>query len=283
MAHGSVGFDALARDLELAERDGWADLFRAASPAAAETAGLGTARLDGAMLTIVSKADVLALNRAIALGIDEPATETLIDEVITCFRHAEVPRFFVPLSPAARPADLIPRWLQAKGLDPYNCWMILHRELPGPALTFEGETRTEELRIERIGPESGNEFMDMSGEALDWPDPVRRCMAGVVGRPGWHHYVAHIGDRPVGTAALWVHGRSAWFTSASTRPEARGRGVQSALIRHRLREAHAMGCTRAHVETAEDKPDKPAPSYRNLTRLGFELAYARPNWIWRES
>ena len=158
----------------------------------------------------------------------------------------------------------------------------LHRELPGPRLPFESDAGADQVHIERIGPERAAEFTNLAGDAFGWPEPLRPCMAEVVGRPGWHHYLAQLeGGGAVGTAALQVHGRSAWFTSASTRPEVRGRGVQSALIRHRLREATALGCTRAHVETAEDLPGKPAPSYRNVTRLGFELAYARPNWIWR--
>jgi hypothetical protein len=55
--------------------------------------------------------------------------------------------------------------------------------------------------------------------------------------------------------------------------------VQSALIVRRLVDAAGLGCTHAVVETAEPTADKPAPSYRNVTRLGFTLAYARPNFL----
>jgi hypothetical protein len=32
------------------------------------------------------------------------------------------------------------------------------------------------------------------------------------------------------------------------------------------------------VETAEETPVRPVPSLRNLLRLGFEVAYLRPNY-----
>ena len=34
------------------------------------------------------------------------------------------------------------------------------------------------------------------------------------------------------------------------------------------------------VETAEERPGYPAPSLRNALRLGFEVAYTRPNYIY---
>jgi hypothetical protein len=34
------------------------------------------------------------------------------------------------------------------------------------------------------------------------------------------------------------------------------------------------------VETAEDTVQRDAPSFRNMQRLGFEVAYARPNYLW---
>ena len=75
-------------------------------------------------------------------------------------------------------------------------------------------------------------------------------------------------------------GTMAWFSFAGTREGHRGRGAQSALIARRLRDARLAGCTRVSVETAEDKPEKPAPSFRNLRRLGFRFAYLRPNFLY---
>jgi hypothetical protein len=47
-----------------------------------------------------------------------------------------------------------------------------------------------------------------------------------------------------------------------------------------MADAAAAGCRHLAVETAEEKPDKPNPSTRNLRRLGFAGLYLRPNYIW---
>lgn len=57
---------------------------------------------------------------------------------------------------------------------------------------------------------------------------------------------------------------------ASTRPEFRRRGVQSALIAQRLQAAYAQGCRLAYAKTSPG-----SDSQRNLQRAGFELAYSK--------
>jgi hypothetical protein len=35
------------------------------------------------------------------------------------------------------------------------------------------------------------------------------------------------------------------------------------------------------VETGKETPEDPNPSYRNMVRSGFQLAYDRHNWVRR--
>jgi hypothetical protein len=51
-------------------------------------------------------------------------------------------------------------------------------------------------------------------------------------------------------------------------------------VRRRLADAGAAGCRWVSVETAEQTATRDAPSFRNLTRFGFEVAYRRPNYLW---
>lgn len=46
-----------------------------------------------------------------------------------------------------------------------------------------------------------------------------------------------------------------------------------------MSDAVALGCEWITVETAEDRPERPASSFRNVRRAGFTLAYLRPNWV----
>jgi ribosomal protein S18 acetylase RimI-like enzyme len=79
---------------------------------------------------------------------------------------------------------------------------------------------------------------------------------------------------------MYVTGKAAWFGFAATDAAHRRRGAQQALIVRRLKDAASAGCRWVSVETAEDTVTRDAPSFRNLRRLGFEVAYRRPNYLW---
>lgn len=86
--------------------------------------------------------------------------------------------------------------------------------------------------------------------------------------------VRHAGSgRPLGCASLTIRDGLATLGGMSTRPEFRGMGAQTALIRHRLRVAAASGCDLA---TSRAVPD--SPSERNLLRHGFRCAFAVATW-----
>jgi len=86
-------------------------------------------------------------------------------------------------------------------------------------------------------------------------------------------------DKPIGTAGLYIEGEWASFGYAAVIPEARGRGVQAALIATRIRAAREAGCRWLSMETAEETLEKPSYSLRNARKMGFEVAYMRPNYI----
>jgi hypothetical protein len=47
----------------------------------------------------------------------------------------------------------------------------------------------------------------------------------------------------------------------------------------RLRDGIEMGCEWFVTETDEDTVANPNPSYHNMLRTGFKLAYTRPNYM----
>jgi len=70
-------------------------------------------------------------------------------------------------------------------------------------------------------------------------------------------YIALDGDAPLGTASLVEHDMSThrelspWLASVYVTPTARGRGVASALVRHVVGQAAAMGVTRLSLYTPD--------------------------------
>jgi GNAT superfamily N-acetyltransferase len=264
--------DQFARHLEQVEIDAFSDLYRAADIETAAQCGIELPDIGAACVAVASEIDVLALNRVIGLGLNEPVDDNILDDIIEVYRNAGVPRFFILAHPLAKPSRLT-AMLQSRGLHHYNNWIKLYRKaepLP-PAKT--------DLRIESIGSEHGPAFAEIVTSCFGWPEIMNPWIAGFVGRHRWLFYMAFDKDKPAATAASFIDGNYAWIDFAATLPEYRAKGAQSALAERRVRDIIDLGCEWLVVETAEETPEKSAPSYRNMVRLGFAIAYARPNYV----
>jgi len=165
-------------------------------------------------------------------------------------------------------------FLKDAGFKHFNNWTKLIRKGSEPL-----EKLTTEIKVRQIGPEDAETFGHIVCGAFGWPGLVRQWLVRLVGRPGWHHYLAYMDDEPIATGAMYVQNRIAWFGFASTIERFRRQGAQSALIHRRLKDAQAAECLNIVVETAEDTPAKQNPSYHNLLKFGFSLAYKRPNYL----
>jgi GNAT superfamily N-acetyltransferase len=261
-----------AHRLEQLEAEAWSDIYSAAS--FGDVHRLGLRLVQGAHGTLLASArtDVLALNRVVGFGIDGPPDAELLDAMVSTYRAAGARRFFVQVSPFSAPAAI--DRLEAHGFRHYNNWAKLFRSVePPPPVTSD-------LRVERIGRDGAEAFATIITRCFDWPAPARDWIGRTVGRTGWSHYAALDGDVPVAIAAMFTARGYAYFGPAATLQDHRGRGAQSALIARRIRDAESLGCVLLVTETAEDRPERPSPSFRNLTRAGFQLAYLRPNYLY---
>ncbi len=272
MTTTTVQTTRLTHDLERIERLAWADLYAAASGEVARAAGIQSLTVGSAVAGIVSQVDVLAFNRVLGLGVGDAAEPAQIDDLIDAYTDADVGRFFVQLAPDAAPSTL-PDWLVERGFRHYNNWVKLVRDPDAFPL------KAGDVRVEQIGPERATLFAELFVAAFDWPDVIAPWIAAVIGRPGWRFYLAYIDDQPVATGGMFIDGESAWLDFASTHPDFRGRGAQTALIERRIRDAAAAGVRTLVTETAEDRTVKPSISKRNLIRCGFTEVYHRPNYL----
>jgi GNAT superfamily N-acetyltransferase len=112
------------------------------------------------------------------------------------------------------------------------------------------------------------------------PTSIHDIASATVGRPGWVHYLGFDGDTPVSTSAMHLTDGVAWFGYGATLDAFRGRGWQTAMFARRFQDARDLGCRLAITETGEETEKVPVNhSYRNMVRVGFNLAYARQNWV----
>jgi GNAT superfamily N-acetyltransferase len=83
-------------------------------------------------------------------------------------------------------------------------------------------------------------------------------------------FLARRNGEPAGAASMRIDTGIAQLCGAATLPSQRRRGVQSALLRHRLRHAAAAGCDVGVVTTQPG-----SKSQQNVQALQFSLLYAR--------
>src|SRR5262245_31496161 len=137
------------------------------------------------------------------------------------------------------------------------------------------EARTD-LRIADAG--SPADFGSAFAEGYGLPSPVAGFAAAVVGRTGWHCFVAYDDGLPVATGALFESRDAGWLGAAATLPSHRGRGAQSAILAARVERARERGLRVLITETGAPRDGRPGAAYRNIVNSGFEPTYVRPNY-----
>ena len=258
---------------EMGEALAFRDIYELAAKRPDDAVGPITSRPGGGVAFAFTKLDIGFFNRTIGVGVARPAVESDIDEFVAFYDGAGLGTSVAQLASHATPPEMV-GWFEARGYNRSRTWVKMWHSLGTiPAAKTD-------LRIEAVGPEWANDFGRLSVvEAYGFPESVGPAAGAVVGQPGWTAYVGFDGDVPVSTAAMRIEDGVAWFGFGATSESHRGRGGQSALFARRLHDAREAGCRLAVVETGKQTPQEPNPSYRNMVRSGFELAYFRHNWV----
>jgi hypothetical protein len=222
-------------------------------------------------VTAIPALDHAFFNRIVGFGVGEPATESMLDEAIAVFQNAGCRNFMAQVSALAQPAQC-PEWLAARGFKPSANWAKMYRgNEPAPRIETD-------LRVEPIGENYAEAFADVVLATFEMPALLRPLMKGIVGQPGWRHYLAFVGEKPVSVASMFVNGEVGWLGNMGTLKKYRNRGGQGAMFARCIQDGLALGCKWFVTETGEETPDNPNPSYHNMLRSGFQLAYLRRNY-----
>jgi ribosomal protein S18 acetylase RimI-like enzyme len=130
------------------------------------------------------------------------------------------------------------------------------------------------IQLDAADPE---EFAQIYVQGFGFPAHRRAAMAVSVqvlaGRQDTSFYRARIGAQTAGVGLLFLSGRVGYLATAATLPEYRGRGLQTALIRHRLHAASLAGCDLLVGHAAAG-----SGSQRTMERCGLRLAYTKATW-----
>jgi GNAT superfamily N-acetyltransferase len=207
----------------------------------------------------------LNMNRVHLCGTEAGLTTSGIAGLIDRFATERIKRFFVWLSPGPD-MDTVRGWLEAQGLSRVRRtgYPTLWRRTASP-MAFKTDLDVREVSAEEIAA-----ARDQFGDAL-WPGYLRSA-----GKPGFFHFMAFDGGRPVAIAALCLFEDIGYLMAAATAESDRRRGAQQALIASRVARAEQMGASIQVSETLYMIEH----SLRNLQRAGFEEAYEKEVFEW---
>jgi len=260
-------------ELEAVERAEIEALHAAAPVDLRETLGLRCEAIGTALVSLAAAAppSAIVLNRAIGLGVEAPAKQDTVEAIVDRYAAAGVSRYFVHVHPQASPAGLR-SWLLERGLEKARGWMKFSRgrEVP-PAVSSAVQVRDARDDDMPAVAQIAAAAFDLGSQLEPWLVHLNRA-------PGWHAYVGVVDGAVVATGGLFVHDGIGWLDFGATTPAARGRGAQSALLRHRIVAALDLGCRMLATATGEAVPGDPQHSYRNILKAGFRESYVRENY-----
>lgn len=255
-----VAADSRASDLQILKR-----LDRASSKA--DVASWRAAEKSGFEIDIVEDGDIAMASAPTIAG---PA-----------FNHvmglAQYPNL-VPMATRFFKRRRAPGWLWAEeppwpGAEPELTVSMFGGDV-GAIRDFDGPSG---LSIRIIGVEDAQSFVGVYGDSLaasgvteGQPNPWPQVYEKLAKWPHRWLFLAELGDKAVGASSLHTHAQTGWLRGAVVAPEARGQGIQRALIAARARHAASLGCD---LVGSMAEPD--GPSAANLERMGLRVFGSR--------
>ncbi len=262
--------ETLDLDLERVERDAYADMYRAAPEPVSSSLGLDFRAAADGVLLLCRGIDHIQFNRLAGFGLTQAASATQLDSAIRAFEQANLKNWIVPVPPFA--SDLRQLCVR-RGLRPHaRSWARFQRDTSVP---LDAPTR---LTVRLAKQHEAVAFGATAAKAFGLPAVVGTWLAALVGRLGWHCFLGLDGTEPAATGALYVDGEFAWLGIGATLPEHRRSGGQSAILAARIAKAAELGCRHLTTETGVPRPGEKGPSFANIQRAGFKIAYVRENF-----
>jgi GNAT superfamily N-acetyltransferase len=256
--------------LEQAEHDAWEDQYRACPAAVAAGLGLGVERIGRALYLQARAIPLTQFNRVCGLGFE--GADEAIRAGLQRFRAAGIAQAWFQVAPGPHRPDL-ELFLQKSGLQLHQRRWVKFWRPPEPAPHVNTE-----LTIVAVDHNSAGVFADTVLAGFGMPPMLKSWLETLPGRDGWHCFLALSGDEPAGGGAMRIANGIAWLGIGAVRPEHRRKGAQSALLAARIAAGLELGVDGFTTETGRPLPGEAGPSFANIQRAGFQIAYDRPNW-----
>lgn len=255
--------------LEQHEAAVWADLVVSAAefdnnPLRANVDYTGTTPLP-----VMAALDSPRLNRVIVSDGLFNDNDTDINRLCAFYATHKQRNFAVELQPSIVTPNLIHR-LSSKGLvDHGNRIAKLVRLTRGPI----GSSALRQVR--ELNVDDREAWIMVSRRAWAAPTLMDPWFGSSFGCSAFRHYGIVEDDQIVAVGGMHIAGDLAWLGFAATHPRYRGRGLQLALITHRVNVAIRSDCRWVHTESFLTNHEITSPTLHNMLRTNFHHVYDR--------
>lgn len=214
------------------------------------------------------------LTQTFGLGVFEPVTDEVLDRIETFFleRNSDV---FHEVSPMAD-ASLL-GLLEKRGYSPIELTSVMFRPISQDSPL--SVRHNDQIKVRLIDDDEADHELWAQTATKGWAqevefgDLILELSRLTVKKRTVPAFLAELDGQAIATGAMSICDGVALLAGASTIPEGRKQGAQSALLDSRLRYAAEQGCDLAMMCAAPG-----SASQRNAQRQGFSIAYTRIKW-----
>jgi GNAT superfamily N-acetyltransferase len=246
-----------------------------ASPALAKAAGTATKRIDGVVCLAARSVDEPFLNRALGVGTSAEATPRLLERIERHYASVGRPSR-IAVATGQLPLRAI-RLLERRGYAPMkdSGEMIYAYDRRTPP----DIPRAPGLTIERVGPELAGLYSRTGFESFNDRGPQFVAIVEALirsRRRGLRAFLGRVDGEAAATGMLFDVRPVGGLGNGSVRPAFRGRGLQTAMIAHRIRDGWARGYRLFFGQTVNPV------SAHNMEDLGWRKLYTEVAWERRQ-
>jgi GNAT superfamily N-acetyltransferase len=193
-------------------------------------------------------------NRVVNADLDQADAEHKIKEIVNEFAARKAAITWL-VGPSTSPHDLGER-LAEHGFDQNEIWKGMARDLSTPLSAAPAlpdgaclvEVRTDDER---------RDWMDVIAQSYGLPRGARELLyesvvAAEIAHPdSWTHNLVYQDEKPAAASTLFVSGGTAGIYLVATVPDARAKGLGSAVTWQALKQAQELGCSLAVLQSTE--------------------------------
>ncbi|MEW6126452.1 MAG: hypothetical protein AB1757_05390 [Acidobacteriota bacterium] len=265
-----------AKRIEHAEIKAWMDMYEAAPKDYAENFQLGVQHLDSLVVFTAGGIPFGHFNCVLNLGLDEPATETQLEEVLKTLNAAQRQHWYIHYNPHCEPANLR-EWFERRNLKARSAWDRIYRNAEPLSPTL---LTTDDVQVEKVTNATAREWAEfVSGvyhlPTVDW-------LAAFAERMGWHHYTLRKNSIIVAARSMFIN-REGWAWLGIDAPVP---GLMTndftldwQICQRLVKDGLQLGAKHFVADIEAPTLDMDSPAYQHFARLGFKKVYSRANYM----